>query len=208
MTTSAVELLDSLDPHVSVDTELTQLIIRSAGGDHDAFADLYDRTSTRTYHLVLRVMRCPDHAAEVTQDIYTELWQLAGRYDRSRGSALGWIMTIAHRRAVDRIRALTRIAARDNAWAGEHSELGAADEVWQWTSSRLDGDRVRRGMRSLSPVQREALDLTYLGGYSAIEVARLLEVPLGTVKTRMRDGLIRLRGAVQLELELELGAEA
>ena len=205
MTTSFPDLFDS---RASTNTELIQLISRSASGDHDAFAELYDCTSTRTFHLVLRVLRCPDHAAEVTQDVYTELWQLTGRYDETRGSALGWIMTIAHRRAVDRVRSLNRIAARDSAWASEQSGVGVVDEVWQWTSSRLDGDRVRRGMRSLTAVQREAVDLTYLGGYSAIEVARLLEIPLGTVKTRMRDGLIRLRGAVQLELELELGAEA
>ena len=180
-------------------TELVALVHRSAEGDQDAFAELYDRTSRRVYGIVWRVLRSADHAAEVTQEVYTEAWRQAARFEVGKGSVLAWVATMAHRRAVDRVRSVTREVARDEHYAlsGTAREV---DHVWEGVEQRLDAQRVRQGLESLTPIQREALTLAYFGGLTQTEIAARLQLPLGTVKTRVRDGLIRLRDA--------LGAEA
>jgi RNA polymerase sigma-70 factor (ECF subfamily) len=183
----------------SEQAELVDLVHRSARGDQDAFAELYDRTSRRVHGIVWRVLRSPDHAAEVTQEVYTEVWRQAARYEAAKGSVLAWVATMAHRRAVDRVRSVTREVARDEHYAlsGTAREV---DHVWEGVEQRLDAQRVRQGLETLSPIQREALTLAYFGGLTQTEIAARLHLPLGTVKTRVRDGLIRLRDA--------LGAEA
>ena len=179
--------------------ELAELVRRSAEGDQDAFAELYDRTSRRVHGVVWRVLRSTDHAAEVTQEVYTEVWRQAARYEAPKGSVLAWVSTMAHRRAVDRVRSVTREVARDESYAlsGTTREV---DHVWEGVEQRLDAQRVRKGLESLTAIQREALTLAYFGGLTQTEIAARLQVPLGTVKTRVRDGLIRLRDS--------LGAEA
>lgn len=179
--------------------ELAELVHRSAEGDQDAFAELYDRTSRRVYGIVWRVLRSADHAAEVTQEVYSEVWRQATRFEAGKGSVLAWVATMAHRRAVDRVRSVTREVARDEHYAlsGTAREV---DHVWEGVEQRLDAQRVREGLESLTPIQREALTLAYFGGLTQTEIAARLRLPLGTVKTRVRDGLIRLRDA--------LGAEA
>jgi RNA polymerase sigma-70 factor (ECF subfamily) len=178
--------------------ELVELVHRSAQGDQDAFAELYDDTSGRVYGIVWRVLRSPDHAAEVTQEVYTEVWRQASRFDASKGSVLAWIATMAHRRAVDRVRSVTREVARDEHYAvtGVGREV---DHVWEGVEQRLEAQRVRKGLESLTPIQREALTLAYFGGLTQTEIATRLSLPLGTVKTRIRDGLIRLRDALGVE---------
>lgn len=178
--------------------QLVELMSRAARGQDEAFAELYDRTSSRVYGLVLRVVRSPDHAAEVTQEVYVEVWQQATRFDSHRGSVLAWMMTMAHRRAVDRVRSVTRSTSRDQTWAS-HSHEQVRDEAWEGVETRLDVERVRKGLRSLTEIQREALSLAYFGGYTHTQVAQLLKLPLGTVKTRIRDGLIGLRDALGVE---------
>ena len=171
---------------------------RSARGHEDAFAELYDLTSSRVYGTVLRVLRSPDHAAEVTQEIYVEVWRQSARYAPEKGSVLGWMTTMAHRRAVDRVRSVTSEVARDERYAVTRVER-EVDQVWEGVEQRLDVDRVRKGMGSLTSIQREALTLAYFGGYTQSQVASLLKLPLGTVKTRIRDGLIGLRDALGVE---------
>ncbi|CAA9295408.1 MAG: RNA polymerase sigma-70 factor [uncultured Friedmanniella sp.] len=179
-------------------THLVELMARCARGHEDAFAELYDLTSSRIYGTVLRVLRSTDHAAEVTQEVYVEVWRQSARYASERGSVLGWMTTMAHRRAVDRVRSVISEVARDERYA----VAGAArevDHVWEGVEQKLDVERVRKGMASLTAIQREALTLAYFGGYTQTQVASLLKLPLGTVKTRIRDGLIGLRDALGVE---------
>ena len=178
--------------------ELADLLRLVARGDAEAFARVYDATSSRTYGVIWRVLRSADHAAEVTQEVYTEVWRQAARFEESKGSVTAWITTMAHRRAVDRVRSVTSEVARDEHYA--RADPGReVDDVWERVAQRYDSERVRKGMESLTPIQREALTLAYFGGFTQSQVAERLKVPLGTVKTRVRDGLISLRSVLGVE---------
>ena len=177
---------------------LEELIEQCSRGHEDAFAELYDLTSPRIYGLILRVLRSPEHSAEVTQEVYVEVWRQSARYSPAKGSVLAWMSTMAHRRAVDRVRSVSSDAAREERYALQAMERDV-DHVWNGVEQRLDVERVRRGMASLTEIQREALTLAYFGGYTQSQVASLLKLPLGTVKTRIRDGLIGLRDALGVE---------
>lgn len=183
----------SADPEAAA--ELVALMTRVAQGDQDAFSVLYERTVQRVHGVVWRVLRSADHAAEVTQEVYVEVWRQATRYDASRGSVSAWMTTMAHRRAVDRVRSVTSETARIEHYAVR--EVGRdVDHVWEDVEQRVEADRVRQGLRTLTALQREVLTLAYFGGYTQNQIAALLQVPLGTVKTRVRDALIRLRAAL------------
>lgn len=172
--------------------ELAELLRRSARGDEAAFAELYDATSRRVYGLVLRIVRDPSMSEEVTQEVYLDVWRTSARFDSTRGSAIGWLMTIAHRAAVDRVRSSEASRRRDDAHAAATQEVDfdvTADAV----QTSLEAQRVRTALSTLTEAQRSAVELAYLGGYTHTEVATLLGLPLGTAKTRIRDGLIRLR---------------
>ncbi|MBI1349718.1 MAG: sigma-70 family RNA polymerase sigma factor [Actinomycetales bacterium] len=177
---------------------LTHLLARASRGDEAAFAELYDQTSARVYGLVRRVVRDPAQAEEVTQETYLTIWRESARYDASRGSVIGWILTIAHRRAVDRVRAVESARERDTRFAVLDGGP-AFDVVEEAATASLDSARVRRALSTLTDLQREAVTLAYYGGYTYKEVAELLDVPLGTIKTRMRDGLIRLRDTLGVD---------
>lgn len=178
---------------------LADLVSRCARGQEDAFAEVYDLTSARVYGVVLRVLRSADHASEVTQEVYVEVWRQSARYSRELGSVLAWMSTLAHRRAVDRVRSVSSQVARDARYAASDTRR-EVDQVWDRVELELDAERVRKGMASLTAIQREALTLAYFGGYTQSQVAQLLKLPLGTVKTRMRDGLIGLRDALGVEI--------
>jgi RNA polymerase sigma-70 factor (ECF subfamily) len=174
---------------------LVTLLDASGGGDEQAFAQLYDLTSPRVYGLVLRVLRDAAQAAEVTQDIYVEVWKQSARYDSGRGAVLTWMLTIAHGRAVDRVRSSQASVNRDIRYA----ELDVArpyDHVSEQAIAGMEGQRVRKALTELPPAQREAVTLAYFGGHTHSEVAGLLQIPLGTAKTRIRDGLVRMRLAL------------
>lgn len=171
---------------------LAALLRAVAKGDEDAFATVYDETAARVHGLVLRVLRNPAQAEEVTQEVYLEVWRRASRFDPSRGSPFAWLMTLAHRRAVDRVRSSQSTANRDDAWEARTREV-QFDTTADAVTARLDAQRVRGALDELTETQREAVSLAYLGGYTHREVAGLLDLPLGTAKTRIRDGLIRLR---------------
>jgi len=176
----------------SGDGPLGALLLEIQRGVEEAFTELYRLTRRRLHAVVLRVIRSPELAGEVTQEAYLEIWQHAGRYRADQGSAMGWMATIAHRRAIDRLRSVTRAQAQEQRYALS-SGAGAGGDSWDDVTARLDAAHVHRFLGVLSSVQREALTLTYLEQRSASEVAELLRVPLGTVKSRTRDGLIRLR---------------
>lgn len=179
------------EPSPAVD-QLSSSLKKCARGDQAAFAAVYDLTSAKVYGLVLRVLRDPAQSEEVVQECFLEIWRNAGRYDPARGSASAWIMTIAHRRAVDRVRASEADTRRDRDY-GAATQPIHHDETAETAEARLEARRVRAALDTLTPMQREAIELAYLGGYTHSEVAAMLDLPLGTAKTRIRDGLIRLR---------------
>ena len=171
---------------------LDDLLERVARGDTPAFEQLYDRVANSVFGVVRRVLRDHAQSEEVTQEVLVEVWRTATRFDGERGSASTWIHTMAHRRAIDRVRSAQashdreeRVALRDH--------VPAYDEVVDTVETRLEQEQVRRCLQGLTDLQRESVTLAYYGGHTYQQVAELLDVPLGTVKTRMRDGLIRLR---------------
>lgn len=180
--------------HARQGARLAELIKRVACGNEVGFTELYDETSSRVYGAVLQMLRSPRLAAEVTEEVYVEIWQQASRYDPSKGSVLAWMMAVAHRRSVARVRAVSKESASERfASLNGGRELNrVSDEV----DVRLDADRACEAMRSLTDIQRQAVTLAYFGGCSQTEVARLLGLPLGTVKLRIKDGLIGLRNAL------------
>ncbi|MEU8036449.1 ECF RNA polymerase sigma factor SigK [Streptosporangium sp. NPDC049078] len=171
---------------------LEELLQAVGRGDREAFERLYEVLAPRVYGLVLRVLRDRAHSEEVAQEVLVEVWRSAARFEPERGSVMAWVLTIAHRRAIDRVR---------SAQAGTDREERAArldphrsyDEVPELVVGRLEGERLRRCLENLTELQRESITFAYYGGYSYREVAELVKAPLGTIKTRMRDGLIRLR---------------
>ena len=166
------------------------LLTQVARGDEAAFVKLYDELAPRVYGLCRRIVRDPAQAEEVAQEALVEVWRTAGRYDPAKGSASAWVLTIAHRRAVDRIRAEQASTDRERRVATEEVPY---DDVVEQATARLERQQVRRCVQGLTDLQREAITLAYYRGYSYREVADLLGAGLPTVKTRMRDGLIRLR---------------
>jgi RNA polymerase sigma-70 factor, ECF subfamily len=169
---------------------LAALIAAVARGDVAAFDVLYDQISAPVFGVVLRVMRDPAQSEEVTQEVLLEVWRTAFRFEPAKGSAMAWVMTLAHRRAVDRVRSVQKEADRERRTA---TATIPYDEVAEAVEISLDHERVRRCLGGLTELQREAVTLAYYGGYTYAQVASLLGVAAGTVKTRMRDALIRLR---------------
>lgn len=172
--------------------DLDALLVRTATGDQAAFSEFYDVTAARVLGLIRRLLIDPAQSEEVAQEVFLEAWQSAARFDPNKGRAQTWIMTMAHRRAVDRVR--TSQASRDrDAAVGIRDLPTAYDQVAETVEVRVEHERVAVAMRALSEPQRRAVVLAYYGGLSQSEVAAELGIPLGTAKTRLRDAMIRLR---------------
>jgi RNA polymerase sigma-70 factor (ECF subfamily) len=170
--------------------DVNDLLVHVARGDQDAFEAVYDRLAGPAYGVIRRVLRDPAQSEEVTQEVLLEVWRTAARFDPAVGGAATWVMTIAHRRAIDRIRSTKAAAEREQRVA----DVGTPhDEVAEAVEASLDRERVQRCLGGLTDVQRESITLAYYGGHSYRQVSELLNVTLGAIKTRIRDGLIRMR---------------
>ncbi|WP_229053865.1 ECF RNA polymerase sigma factor SigK [Aeromicrobium sp. Leaf350] len=181
--------LSSVDDAPALD--LDDLLVRTARGDDQAFAALYDALGSSVHGLTRRLLRNPARAEEVTQEVFLQVWRTATRFDPERGRAKTWVLVLAHRRAVDAIRHDQAASDREDNydWVGGPDHDVVSEEV----IVNLEHEQVRRCMDGLTELQRESVNLAYYGGYTYPEVAELLDANLATVKTRMRDGLIRLR---------------
>ncbi|MFI9409342.1 ECF RNA polymerase sigma factor SigK [Nocardia gamkensis] len=171
--------------------ELAALLAATGTGDRAAFTEFYQLTSPRVFGLTVRILRSHAAAEEVTQEVYLQVWSMADRYDASLASPVGWLMMLAHRRSVDRVRAESSATSRDLVYAHEH--LGRDhDVVAESVTQRIEEQQVAGCLQNLTPTQREAIALAYYSGWTYREVADHLSVPLPTIKTRIRDGLKRL----------------
>jgi RNA polymerase sigma-70 factor, ECF subfamily len=191
MLMSMTRELDDAAPG-ALETPLDALLAATANGDRAAFSELYDRMAPRILGLVTRLLRDPAQSEEVAQEVFLEVWQTAARYEPAKGSAVGWMLTMTHRRAVDRVRASQASRDRDLR-IGVREHVAEVDDVAENVEIRIENERVKRALARLTDLQREAIVLAYYGGYSQSEVAAMLHTPLGTIKTRLRDGMIRLR---------------
>jgi RNA polymerase sigma-70 factor, ECF subfamily len=171
-------------------SDLAGQLVLVARGDGAAFDAVFEQVGPSVFGVVKRVIRDPAQSEEVTQEVLLEIWQNAAKFDVTRGSATAWVMTLAHRRAVDRVRSVQKESERERRVAAADIPY---DEVIEAVESSLERERVRRCLNSLTELQRESVNLAYYRGYTYGQVASLLGVPTGTVKTRMRDALIRLR---------------
>lgn len=178
-------------------TSSDALMERVARGDLESFDALYSVLSPAVYGVARRVVRDPARAEEVAQEVFLEVWRQATRFDRRRGGARSWVLTMAHRRAVDAVRSSEASRAREQRTAQEQSETVAGPEDEVITAS--EAAEVHRCLEALTPLQLESVRLAYYQGYTYAEVATLLERPLPTIKTRMRDGLIRLRDCLETD---------
>lgn len=169
-----------------------ELLVKVASGDQVAFGELYDATAPRVLGLITRVLVDRAQSEEVAQEVFLEIWQSATRFDASKGRAISWMLTIAHRRAVDRVRAAQSGRERDLK-VGIREFAVDYDDVAENAEIRIENERVRRALSGLTDLQRQAVTLAYYGGYTQSELAERLGIPLGTVKTRLRDGMTRLR---------------
>lgn len=166
-----------------------------AKGDQQAFAEMYDRYANRVFGVVRNVVRDPAQAEEVTQEVFLEAWRQARRYDPGRGAVATWLMTMAHRRGIDRVRSEQASRNREDR-VSQADRPRPYDGTAERAEANLEREQVRSALARLTDVQRQAIELAYYGGNTYRETAELLDVPLGTAKTRLRDGMIRLRDSL------------
>jgi RNA polymerase sigma-70 factor, ECF subfamily len=169
---------------------LDEMLVEDGGGEKAAFSQVYQRLAPSVFGLAKRVVRDPALAEDVSQEVFASVWRLATRYDPGKGSAQTWVLTLTHRRAVDLVRSDEAASRRESHTAAYDTPF---DTVHEQAATRIEREQVRRCLSALTDVQREVVMLAYYGGHTYAEVSALLQANLSTVKTRMRDGLVRLR---------------
>jgi RNA polymerase sigma-70 factor (ECF subfamily) len=197
MSQSAADRLAAV-PETAQTVDPDALLVRVARGDEAAFAALYDVLGATVFGMARRVIRDPARAEEVAQEVFLQVWQTAARFDPARGTAKSWVLTLAHRRAVDAVRHDQAATNRENSY--DWSPGVDHDQVLETVTIRLEHEQVRRCLDGLTELQREAVNLAYYQGYTYAEVAQVLGANPATVKTRMRDGLVRLRDCMGVEV--------
>ena len=179
----------------TADLSSEALLVAAAAGDEVAFSALVARIRPQTPRAARGVVRDPSIAEEVAQEVLTEIWLKADRFDPERGTITGWVATLARRRAVDRVRSEQAGRNRDDRVA-RRNQVRDVDVVADEVEVRLEHWQVRKALAELSDRQREAIELAYFAGHTYRDVARVLGIPEGTAKSRLRDGLVRLREAL------------
>ncbi len=197
MSQSAADRLAAV-PETAQTVDPDDLLVRVARGDETAFVALYDVLGATVFGMARRVIRDPARAEEVAQEVFLQVWQTAARFDPARGTAKSWVLTLAHRRAVDAVRHDQAATNRENSY--DWSPGVDHDQVLETVTVRLEHEQVRRCLEGLTELQREAVNLAYYQGYTYAEVAQVLGANPATVKTRMRDGLVRLRDCMGVEV--------
>lgn len=175
-----------------LNARLAGLLDLIASGDQQAFAEFYQLTSRRVFGMARRVLIDPELSEDATQEVFIQVWQGAARFDRSAGSPLAWLMTIAHRRAIDRVRAVQSATDREAKY-GAASQDPDRDVVAEEADTNLEAEAVSRCLGTLTETQRESVRLAYYGGLTYREVAEHLGAAVPTIKSRIRDGLLRLK---------------
>jgi RNA polymerase sigma-70 factor (ECF subfamily) len=178
-----------------VTSDLDALLRRVARRDADAFAAFYDHTRARVYGLVMRVLRDPGYSDETTQEVYLEVWRIAATFDPAKGSALSWLLTMTHRRAVDRVRAEQAADQREFRYGTAAVDV-SSDVVVESAIAEDERRRVTQCLDGLTDAQRQCIELAYYGGLTYVEVSQRLSANLSTIKSRMRDALRRLRNCL------------
>jgi RNA polymerase sigma-70 factor (ECF subfamily) len=174
---------------------LTDLLLRIAGQDQEAFAAFYAQTSRRVYGLARRVLIDPELSEDATQEVYLQVWNSAGRFDPAAGSPMAWLMTLAHRRAVDKVRSEQSSTDREARY-GAATQTIDHDDVVDTVTQRLEAETVVKCLDTLTATQQESVRLAYYGGLTYREVAEKLGVAVPTIKSRIRDGLLRLKACL------------
>lgn len=180
------------DPPADSSHQLAVLLEGVARGDQAAFAEFYRLTSRRVFGMARRVLIDPELSEDTTQEVFLQVWQNAAKFDPSAGSPLSWLMTISHRRAVDRVRSAQSSSDREAKYGASSQDI-EHDSVSDEVSSRLEAEAVVRCLGTLTETQQESVRLAYYGGLTYREVAERLNAAVPTIKSRIRDGLIRLK---------------
>ena len=180
------------------DTADRAVLVRLADGELDALEELYDRYKTMAYSIAYRITNDTTLAEDVVQDAFLGVWRNAARYVEGRGSVKTWLLAIVHHRAIDAVRRRRPTAELPDLELPPPAALTEPD-VWMEVAAGIDAELVQRALAALSEVQREALELAYFGGLTQQEIADRTETPLGTVKSRMRLGLLAMRRSLEAD---------
>jgi RNA polymerase sigma-70 factor (ECF subfamily) len=193
--TPAGGLTDNAAAGTAAEPTLTDLLLRIARQDQEAFAAFYAQTSRRVYGLARRVLIDPELSEDATQEVYLQVWNSAGRFDPAAGSPMAWLMTLAHRRAVDKVRSEQSSTDREARY-GAATQTIDHDDVVDTVTQRLEAETVVKCLDTLTATQQESVRLAYYGGLTYREVAEKLGVAVPTIKSRIRDGLLRLKACL------------
>jgi RNA polymerase sigma-70 factor (ECF subfamily) len=193
--TPAGGLADDPASGTAAEPTLTDLLLRVARQDQEAFAAFYAQTSRRVYGLARRVLIDPELSEDATQEVYLQVWNSAARFDPAAGSPMAWLMTLAHRRAVDKVRSEQSSTDREARY-GAATQTIDHDDVVDTVTQRLEAETVVKCLDTLTATQQESVRLAYYGGLTYREVAEKLGVAVPTIKSRIRDGLLRLKACL------------